>query len=226
MAKILIVEDDEILSSAVRELLEAEHHMIDTTLSGEEALAMIDAFSYELFIFDWELPGEVSGLDLCRKLRGTRTSTPIIMLTGKTQIVEKETGLDSGADDYITKPFHPRELSARVRSVLRRPAVMLEKTLRVRGIELDTASQKVTKNGESVPLKPNEFVLLEFLMRHTDQVFSTNTLIQRCRASDADTSIDAMYTCIRRLRRKLDSKGEPSIITTVHASGYRMDSNP
>jgi DNA-binding response OmpR family regulator len=145
------------------------------------------------------------------------------MLTGKNAISEKEAGLDSGADDYLTKPFNMKELSARLRALLRRPAGVVENVLKVRDIEMDPARYLVTKAGTEIQLLPKEFSLLEFFMRHPNQVFSSDALIQRVWHSDSDATGDAIRTCLKRLRKKLgDNDEKEPIIQTVHGVGYRM----
>ncbi|MCC6977747.1 MAG: response regulator transcription factor, partial [Candidatus Melainabacteria bacterium] len=131
-------------------------------------------------------------------------------------------GLDSGADDYLTKPFHMKELSARVRAVLRRPGNYVGDKLSSGALELDPGNHCVKVDGNEVSLLPKEFALLEFLMRHPDQVFSADALLNRVWASASDSSIDALTTCVKRLRKKIDKDGQPSYIKTVHGVGYKL----
>jgi DNA-binding response OmpR family regulator len=223
MSKILIVEDDQALSANVAEWLKSKLYTVETVFNGRDALEHLRAFDYDAIVLDWELP-EMTGVEILKQFRASGGTTPIIMLTGKGTVEDKEQGFDAGADDYLTKPFHPQELSARIRALLRRPAQYTGTSITVRHITLDTAKRKVTKEGVEVALQPMEYTLLEFLMKHPDQVFSTDALMRRCWESDAEISLDAIYTCIRRIRKKVDVDGQPSIIGTVHGIGYKLDS--
>jgi two-component system OmpR family response regulator len=147
------------------------------------------------------------------------------MLTGKSTIGDKEQGFDTGADDYLTKPFHMKELSARLRALMRRNAINVSTVVEGKGIRLDSVSFRVKRGEEDIQLRKNEFMLLEFLMRHSDQVFSAETLLNRVWSSDSDATIDAITTCIKRLRKKMDKEGYPSVIKTVHGVGYKFDPN-
>lgn len=223
MAKILLVEDDKALCASLDEFLKSKQYTIELAHSGRDALDMLRAFDYDVIVLDWELP-ELSGVEILRQFRGGGGKTPIIMLTGKGSVQEKEQGFDAGADDYLTKPFHPSELAARLRALLRRPAQFTGSVISIRDVVLDTVKRKVTRAGTEIALQPMEFTLLEFFMRHPDQVFSTEALMRRCWEADAEISLDAIYTCIRRIRKKLDVEGQPSLLSTVHGVGYRLDS--
>lgn len=222
MAKILIVEDDENLRGIIADLLSQEHHMVEETADGSDARDKLTCFSYDLVILDWQLP-QISGLEILREFRSTGALTPVLMLTGKKTISEKEQGLDSGADDYLTKPFHIKELAARVRALLRRAAGQPTNVLRIRDIVLEPDKFMATSNGKDLQLQRKEFALLEFLMRHPRQVFSTEALLERVWASETDAGPDAVRTCLKKLRAKIDTAGRQSIITTVHGVGYRLD---
>lgn len=222
MAKVLVVEDDVALAATIEDWLVLEHHVVDVVVNGAKALELLKVFQYELIILDWDLP-EVDGLEVLTKHRESGGLTPILMLTGKGAIEEKEKGLDAGADDYLTKPFHPKELSARLRALLRRPAQACGNVLKFRDIVLEPSSMKVTKEGKEIIFQRHEVALLEFLMRHPREIFSTEALLSRVWDSDADVSIDALYQCIKRIRKKLDSSESPSVIRTVHGIGYTME---
>jgi len=222
MPKILLVEDDVNLANTVKQALENERYKVDMSHSGREATGMLEAFEYDVVILDWQLP-ELSGIEICKQYRSHAGAAPILMLTGKREIEEKELGLDSGADDYLTKPFHMKELCARVRALLRRPTMLQSDVLRWGDVVVDTKTHKVTGDGEDVSLQPLEYSVLEFFFRHPGEVFSTEALLRRCWEADAEVSIDSLYVCIRKIRKKIDKAGQPSLIQTVHSLGYRLN---
>src|SRR4030095_15121453 len=210
MAKILLVEDDVQLSRTVKGWLSLEHHSVETVQSGQDALDMLAVYQYDLIVLDWQLPG-LSGLELCKEFRSQGGLTPILMLTGKSAIAEKEAGLDAGSDDYLTKPFHMKELSARVRALLRRASGMTSNVLSAGKLVLDPSLYRVTVNGEEIHLQKREFALLEFLMRNPNKVFSAEALLERVWASETDATPFAIRTCMMRLRRKIESGTDSSL---------------
>lgn len=222
MPKILIIEDDSGLNRMIRDWLTFERNEVDYAENGTDGLEKLQCYEYDCVILDWEMP-DLSGIEVLKKFRAQGRSTPVLLLTGKTNITEKEQGFDSGADDYLTKPFHMKELSARLRALMRRVSINVSTVVESRGIRLDSASFRVKRGEEDVQLLPKEFALLEFLMRHADQVFSAETLLNRVWSSDSDATIDAITTCIKRIRKKLDREGDPSVIKTVHGVGYKFD---
>lgn len=222
MPKILIIEDDAGLNRMIREWLTFERNEVDYAENGREGLEKLQSYEYDCIVLDWELP-EISGLEILQKFRSQGRGTPVLMLTGKSTINEKEQGFESGADDYLTKPFHMKELSARLRALMRRVHINVSNVVEAKGIRLDSASFRVKRGEEDIQLLPKEFALLEFLMRHADQVFSAETLLNRVWSSDSDATIDAITTCIKRIRKKIDREGHPSVIKTVHGVGYKFD---
>ncbi|HEY9871647.1 MAG TPA: response regulator transcription factor [Candidatus Obscuribacterales bacterium] len=222
MAKILLIEDDPALGRMVKDWLTFEHHLVELSADGGEGWDRLQVYEYDLLIIDWDLP-EKSGLEICREFRAQGGTTPILMLTGKRSISDKESGFDAGADDYLTKPFHTKELSARVRALIRRSERFLGNILKHKNLVLDPVARTVKRDGKDVDLLPKEFSLLEFLMRHPNQVFSAEALLSRVWSTDSDAGVDAITTCIKRLRKKIDVQGNPSVIRTVHGVGYRLD---
>ncbi|HEY9777413.1 MAG TPA: response regulator transcription factor [Planktothrix sp.] len=226
MAKILVVEDDGQLSAVVRDWLShKEKHAVDVVETGAEALSRLQTVTYDAVILDLRLP-DMSGLDVCRQFRAAGGQLPIIMLTGKSKLHEKTEGLDSGADDYLTKPFHPEELAARLRALLRRQSPVATKQYRIGSLMLEPNSLTVSKDGNRLSLPPKEFALLEFFMRHPDQVFSPEALMERVWPSDSDASPDTVRVHIKHLRSKIDTEGQPSMIRTLHRQGYKLESTP
>jgi DNA-binding response OmpR family regulator len=221
MSKILVIEDDLELLKNLSAWLKLEHHVVEQASRGSEALEKLKFFEYDLVIMDWGLP-EVEGIEILREYRDKGGKTPILMLTGKSGIVDIEDGLESGADDYLTKPFNMRELSARVRALLRRFNKSYEHVFEAADLTLDPDKHLVCKQGKELKLQPKEFALLEFLLRNRNEPFSIETLLNRIWDSDTMASPDTVRVCITRLRNKIDTPGQPSIIETVHRMGYKI----
>lgn len=222
MSKILVVDDDPEIRFAVAKLLEMEKHIVETCADCDEARAMLEAYSYELVVLDWQLP-DGSGIDILRFFRGKGGKTPVLMLTGKDKNIDKAAGLDSGADDYLTKPFDALEFNARVRALLRRPAVFATKTISLAGITLDADAHTVTKDGEQVSLYRREFQILEYLMRHPNRVFSHEDILNGVWPSDTEVGPDACRSAIKRLRQALDP--DHNVILTVRGVGFVFKSD-
>ena len=220
----MLVEDDTDTAEVIRQWLTRESHVVDRVGDGSEAVDRLRLNEYDVIVLDWDLPG-LSGVDVCRSFRNMGGVTPVIMLTGKSDIDDKETGLDAGADDYLTKPFHPRELSARLRSMLRRPPRVISKKIQVKDLELHSDSRKVLKNGIEITLLPQQFTLLEFFMRHPDEVFSGEALLNRVWSDESEVSPETVRSHLTRLRQRIDDPDKESYIRTVHRVGYVMDSN-
>ncbi len=221
MAKILIVEDDRQLCDLIVDWLTGEGHVPEVVHKGAEGLERLRFYKYDLVILDWELPG-LSGVEICREYRMIGGQAPVIMLTGKREVEEKEAGLDSGADDYLTKPFHFKELSARLRALLRRPAGVHRTVLTAGALSLDPSSRRVLLREQEVDLQPKEFALLEFLLRHPNQPFSSEAIVDRVWSSESDASPDTVRIHIMRLRKKIDEDGKESMIRTIHRVGYML----
>lgn len=221
MAKILLVEDDNEISIAVQDMLELDRHRVEAVDSGEDALAMLAINEYDLIVLDMGLPG-ITGVDVCNQFRFKGGVSPILFLTANDTMKGKESGFSAGADDYLTKPFNMKELSLRVRALLRRPGILRPDVLTTGWLVVEPGSHKVTKRGESVKLSPIEFALLEFLMRHPGRIFSQDELLSKVWPSDSERTPDTIRTCIRKLRAKVDEPGEQSVIENLHGLGYRL----
>jgi DNA-binding response OmpR family regulator len=221
MAKVLLVEDDRILATNVIEWLKLENHLVEHIADGSEALYRLNNYDFDIVILDWMLPG-LTGVDILKQYREGGGTAPILMLTGRKEIEDKMSGLDSGADDYLTKPFHVKELSARVRALLRRQPVLAENVLHCRHLSMDLVTHQVKKGEEVVHLLPREYALLEFLLKHQNQVFSAEALLDRVWKSSSDVSPESIRTYITRLRSKIDTDGEASLIQNVHGVGYKL----
>lgn len=221
MAKVLVVEDDRQLSELICDWLRGEGHVAEPVFKGSHGLERLQYYKYDVVILDWELP-EMSGIEVCKEHRNSGGTTPIIMLTGKREVEEKETGLDSGADDYLTKPFHIKELAARLRALLRRPAAINHNILKAGDITLKVGSRQAFRGEEELNLQPKELALLEFLMRHPNQPFSSEAILDRVWPSESDAAPDTVRIQIMRLRKKIDLEGKESMIRTAHRVGYML----
>jgi len=222
MAKVLLVEDDHLVAEAVKDCLTLSNHVFDWAKDGQEGIDRLLLYDYDLAILDWNLP-RLDGIDVCKRYRARGGTVPVLMLTGRSAEFEKVQGLDSGADDYLTKPFSLAELSARVRALLRRPRTTLSETIEWGSLVIDLRNCRVTRGGAVVELVPKEMALLEFLLRNRNQSFTVTDLLDRVWSSESDSTEDAVRQCITRLRKKIDVDGQPSLITTVRGVGYRIE---
>ena len=221
MARVLLVEDDKDLAGIIVEFIKAENHIILAVYDGEQGAKVLADDTFDLIILDWNLPVR-TGVELCQDYRKGGGACPILMMTGKSEINDKELGLDSGADDYLTKPFDLRELGARVRALLRRRAVSNKSELISAGnLKVDPARHKVFLDGDEVKLLPKEFALLEFFMKNPDHVFSSEALMSHVWKSEKDASDQVVRQCLMRLRKKIDRNGD--LIKTVHGVGYKWE---
>lgn len=222
MAKILIIEDNADLALAVSEMLADLHHDVDSARSGTEGLEKLQYYEYDAVLLDLSLPG-IGGLEICKKIRDARKLLPVLIITGEHGMHSKEQLFDAGADDYLTKPFHFRELAARIRALLRRASGNLSNTLKGGDISLDPSSRRVTLRGANVDLLPKEFALLEFFMRHQGEVFTPEALLDHVWSSGSDASPEALRMCIARLRKKIAGADGESSIRTMHGFGYKFE---
>ncbi|MBS1992941.1 MAG: response regulator transcription factor [Cyanobacteria bacterium SZAS LIN-2] len=222
MSKVLIVEDDQSIAQVVKDALSDSKYTVDMVHRGEDARAYLRSVTYDLIIFDWQLP-DCSGIELCNEYRAAGGASPVLFLTGRNAVPDRIVGLDSGADDYLTKPFDVRELLSRVRALLRRPPSVTYKTLKVRNIELDPVNHVVTMAGAEIKLYPKEFSLLELFMRNPQRVFSADDLLAKVWPTDSDASIETARTTILRLRQKVENDAENPLIRTIRGVGYRLE---
>ena len=221
---ILIVEDEAAIQELIAVNLEGAGHHALRAADSEQALAIIRQTLPDLVLLDWMLPGQ-SGLTVARRLRGdARTrSIPIIMLTAKSAEQDKILGLEAGADDYITKPFSPRELLARIKAVMRRRAPqMTDDAVEVKGLRLDPAAHRVSGSGLTLDLGPTEFRLLHFFMTHAEHVHTRTQLLDQVWGDHVFVEERTVDVHIRRLRQALEASGHDTLIETVRGTGYRF----
>ncbi len=219
VTKILVIDDDYELSETTQQSLVNEGYVADVAHSVAEAEPMLFGFAYDLIILDWMMPN-VSGIEFLAELRRKGVHTAVLMLTGMDSLEHKEAGLDTGADDYLTKPFSRRELLARVRALLRRPQQMVNTELSSANISLDTRSLKVLCGDQEIKLTRQEYLLLEFLMRNKNEVFSSEALVERAWSSLSESSPDTVRVHMSRLRKKLSPDLDSCPIRTLHGQGY------
>lgn len=222
---ILIVEDEKDIATLVQYNLEKEG--METTLSfdGEDALLKAEMGQPDLIVLDWMLP-LMSGIEVCRQIRQSKSTRhiPIIMLTARAEETDRVRGLDAGADDFVAKPFSPKELAARIRAVLRRANPDLEEEKLVfADIEMDLGSHKVYRKGEKIHLGPTEFRLLRYMMENPSRVFSREKLLDKVWGRDVYVEARTVDVHIRRLRKSLNIEGQPDLIRTVRSAGYALD---
>ena len=223
----LLVEDDAALAELLVWHFQRENFDLRHTPDGEEALLIAQESPPDLVLLDWMIQG-LSGLEVCRRLRRMpeTQNVPIIMLTARGEEEDRVRGLETGADDYVTKPFSPRELVARVGAVLRRvrPALAGEQ-LTYADLEMDTVGHKVRRGGQLVPLGPTEFRLLKHFLEHPGWVFSRERLLDSVWGHDADIEPRTVDVHIRRLRQAINAGDKPDIIRTVRSAGYALDAD-
>jgi DNA-binding response OmpR family regulator len=223
MSRILLIEDEQELSQVIREWLEDEHYIVEQSFDGKEALSRLTSSNFDLVILDLNLPS-MSGLEICRTFRKAGGLIPILILTAKRALSAKECGLDSGADDYLTKPFKLRELSARVRALLRRPINLASTILTVGNVTLDQTARTVYKAGLPLHLLPKEFALLEAMMRKPGQVLSVESLTEHIWTEDRKVTPETIRSHLRSLRKKLTDRDGDCCIHNVYGFGYKIES--
>jgi two-component system copper resistance phosphate regulon response regulator CusR len=220
MARVLVVEDDLELAESLADNLELDGYQTTFVVSGEEALKILQTEEFDVIVLDWGLPRQ-SGISILHQYRNQGGLTPVIFLTGRQDMDSKTSGLDVGADDYITKPFSWEEFASRLRAVLRRPKTVM-KSITAGNLYVDLEKRLVSVDNKPVSLSSGEYAVLEFLLRHPNQSFKAEELLYRVWAMDAEASPDAVRTCVKTLRKKLGASGDSNIISTT-GGGYRID---
>lgn len=220
--KILLIEDEHKIASAIKKGLEQESFTVDVVYDGQSGFDLAIAEDFDVIVLDRMLPG-LDGLEICSQLRAQKNHTPILMLTAKGQISDRVEGLNSGADDYLTKPFAFEELLARIRALTRRPRESIGPVLQVENLTLNPVTFEVMQNGKPVHLSSKEFSLLEYLMRHSFQLLTKDQIINHVWSYDSDILPNTLEVYIGYLRNKIDKpfKSNP-LIQTVRGFGYRL----
>ena len=222
--KLLIIEDEHIIATSLKKGLEQEHYTVDLAFDGLTGFDLAASSDYDLILLDLMLP-KLDGLTLCQRLRSDNNHTPILMLTAKNQLEDKIKGLNSGADDYLTKPFAFEELLARIRALSRRPQKTNGKILTIGNLSLNTSTFEVKRGDKLIQLSNKEYSLLECFLRHPHQILNKDQLIQYVWSYESDILPNTVEVYIRNLRQKIDLpfKKEPSLIKTIRGFGYKIE---
>jgi len=217
------VEDEHRIANSIQKGLVQEKYAVDVAYTGDDGYDLASTEEYDLIILDLLLPG-MDGMAICKELRKSKIHTPILMLTAKGQIQDKVTGLDSGADDYLTKPFSFEELLARIRALSRRPKVTTGEIFKVGDLSLDSSTFEVKRNSKEIQLSSKEFSLLEYLMRNAGKILSKDQIIAHVWDYNADILPNTVEVYIKNLRNKIDSDShkEKPLIKTLRGFGYKI----
>jgi DNA-binding response OmpR family regulator len=219
--RILVVEDNHRLSASLQLNLAHEGYRVDTAYDGQEGQDLAELAPYDLIILDVLLPAK-DGFEVCRDLRRRRIHTPILLLTARDGVDDRVQGLDCGADDYLVKPFAMRELLARLRALLRRQQPYQPGRLEMGSLMVDPSAHTAVRAGHPIELTPKEFALLEFLLRHPNQVVTRQLIEQHIWNYDFECESNVIDVYVRRLRRKIDDPFPVKLLTTVRGIGYRL----
>ncbi|HSF03179.1 MAG TPA: response regulator transcription factor [Solirubrobacterales bacterium] len=220
--KVLVVEDSERLLRSLGQGLRRLGHAVDLAPDGEEALAFAETYEYDVIVLDLMLP-RLSGLEVLRRLRAGGSGAHVLILSARDRVEDRVTGLVTGADDYLVKPFAFDELCARIQALGRRRHQAKNPILRLGSLEIDTARRRVSRRGDPLHLTPSEYALLELLAYQRGRVFSQEQLLQHLHRSDADVSSNVVEVLVSGLRKKIHLKGEPPILRTRRGFGYLVE---
>ena len=217
--RILITEDEKDLADAIAKGLRRQGYAVDVAYDGQQALDMIEVNEYDLIVLDLNLP-LLDGIEVCKNIRSSGLRMGVLMLTARAGLDDRVNGLDTGADDYLTKPFHFPELLARIRAILRREGAVRDAILRTNDLVLDPNSQKCYFKDEEIKLTTKEFAILEYLMRNAGRIVSQEELLEHVWDDDANLFTHSVKVHIMNLRKKLDAAGTIDAISTVKGRGY------
>lgn len=223
--RVLVVEDERKIADFIRKGLSEQGYAVDVAYDGDEAVDWPTIAEFDVIILDVMLPVR-DGIEVCRALRQRGLRTPILMLTAKDAVEDRVRGLDSGADDYLVKPFAFAELLARLRALTRRQPAVLGAVLQVGDLVLDTATRKIARGGTPIDLTTKEYGILEYLMRHPNQVLTRTMIAEHVWNYDFDNASNVIDVHIRNLRRRIDEPFPIRLIQTVRGAGYRISARP
>lgn len=219
--RVLVVEDERKIADFIRRGLTEQGYAVDVAHDGEEALGWPEVADFDVMLLDVMLPGR-NGVEVCRTLRERGVRLPILMLTARDAVEDRVRGLDSGADDYLVKPFAFAELLARLRALTRREPGMIAPLLEIGDLTLDTATREVSRGGKLIEMTTKEYAILEYLMRHPNQVLTRSMIAEHVWNYDFDNASNVIDVHIRNLRRKIDHGSSTKLISTVRGAGYRI----
>ncbi|MBX4197168.1 response regulator transcription factor [Candidatus Saccharibacteria bacterium] len=220
--RILVVEDEHKIAGAIKAGLQQENYAVDVEYDADSGLGAALNEAYDVMIIDRMLPGSIEGLDIARQVRDKGIHSPILLLTAKDQIRDRVEGLNSGADDYLVKPFSFEELLARIRALMRRPAQAQSNTITVGDLSLDTHSYQVSRNNQRIELSAKEFALLEYLMRNAGRILSKDNIIAHVWDFDSDVLPNTVEVYMGYLRNKIDKPFDKPLLHTNRGFGYQM----
>jgi heavy metal response regulator len=223
--RILVVEDEKKVASFIKKGLEEEHYAVDIAYDGEEGLVLTQINEYDLILLDIMLP-KLDGMEVLRRIRGNGSSVPVLILTAKDSVEDIVTGLDTGSDDYLTKPFSFAELVARVRALLRRKAKEKTDILTVSDLSLSTSTRRVKRGEREIELTPKEYSLLEYLMRNPNRILTRTLITEHVWDYHFDPETNVIDVYVNYLRKKIDHGFEKKLIHTIRGSGYMMKDEP
>ena len=219
--RILLVEDEQRLSNSIKKGLIEEGYAVDQAFDGEEGKFLAESESYDSIILDLMLP-KLDGVKVCEQLRQEGIKTPVLMLTAKSRIEEKVTGLNAGADDYLAKPFAFEELKARIQALLRRGYQQPEPLLQVADLVVDNSRHLVKRSGKEIKLTPKEFAILEYLLRHKGELVTRTQITEHVWDYNFDSMSNVVDVFINNLRKKVDADSATKLIQTIHGVGYKL----
>lgn len=223
--RILIVEDELRLAEVIKKGLEEDGFAVDQAHDGEEGLYLAGSEEYDLILLDVMLP-KIDGVTLCKQLRDKNIQTPVLMLTAKTTLEDKVAGLDSGADDYLAKPFAFLELRSRIHALIRRSNGSASSVLKIADLELDPLKHTCIRNKNNISLTPKEFAILEFLLRHPNEVITRTMITEHVWDYNFDGMSNIVDVFMASLRKKIDSGSSIKLIHTIHGVGYKISAKP
>ncbi len=223
--RVLIVEDDHKIANALKKALTQEKYAVDVSYDGDDGHAMATTEPYDIMIIDRMIPGEYNGVEIIKELRQAKIHTPVILLTALGSTSDKTTGLDSGADDYLVKPFALSELLARIRALLRRPTSQTTNILQLSDLTLDTNTFEVARSGKPISLTSKEYALLEYLLRNQNRILTKDEITSHVWDYDADILPNTVEVYVKYLRDKIDKPFGTQLIQTVRGFGYKIGDN-
>ncbi len=223
--RVLIVEDDHKIANALKKALTQEKYAVDVSYDGDDGHAMATTEPYDIMIIDRMIPGDYNGVEIIKELRQAKIHTPVILLTALGSTSDKTTGLDSGADDYLVKPFALSELLARIRALLRRPTSQTASILQLSNLTLDTNTFEVARSGKPITLTSKEYALLEYLLRNQNRILTKDEITSHVWDYDADILPNTVEVYVKYLRDKIDKPFGTQLIQTVRGFGYKIGDN-